>query len=102
MGSAYAETVLARECFDAIAGARDHVIIEVPEGWRAPKGFPRRELMCVNGKGESVYRVRAERLLGWLIRTRLLTVKTEDGPEPEWTPAASRPAAAAGEEETRT
>lgn len=36
-----------------------------PAGWKAPPGFPRRELACVNAAGERVAWVSTARLLAW-------------------------------------
>ena len=47
------------------AGGRGMTITE-PKGWKAPAGFPRRELLSVNAKGERNVRVLAHRVIEWL------------------------------------
>ncbi len=40
--------------------------IWTPQGWQAPKGFPRRELLCCPSEGGRTWRVDSLRLLAWL------------------------------------
>jgi hypothetical protein len=40
-----------------------------PEGWKAPKGFPRRELMCKPTIGGSTWDVSVARLVAYLEKT---------------------------------
>lgn len=41
----------------------EYFTIWTPEGWKAPKGFPRRELLCVPATGGATWRVKTKRLL---------------------------------------
>ena len=40
--------------------------IWTPDGWKAPKGFPRRELLCKPTTGGNAWRVSVPRLIAWL------------------------------------
>jgi hypothetical protein len=37
-----------------------------PQGWKAPKGFPRRTLLCKPTAGGSTWTVSVQRLIAWL------------------------------------
>lgn len=37
--------------------------IWTPDDWKAPKGFPRRELLCVPSAGGKTWRVKTKRFL---------------------------------------
>ncbi len=50
---------------------RAAVTIVLPEGWKPPRGFPRRELLCVNSAGQRVCRVNAWRLLRFLTKEKV-------------------------------
>ena len=67
---------LAARCATAVARGEDEpvVVLTLPPGWKAPKGFPRREVLSVNERGERNCRVRADRLLAWLEREGLVRV----------------------------
>lgn len=39
-----------------------------PQGWKAPKGFPRRELLCCPSKGGNTWRINREKLLAWAFK----------------------------------
>lgn len=56
---------LAAEAARVRAAGLERVMLVVPAKWKAPPGFPRRELACVNYRGESVVWVRADRLAAW-------------------------------------
>lgn len=43
--------------------------LTLPANWKAPAGFPRRELLSVNAKGERNVRVLAHRVVEWLEKT---------------------------------
>lgn len=51
----------------AAAGA-SWIQLVLPPDFKRPIGFPRGELMCVNGKGGKVYRFTIARMLRWLDR----------------------------------
>lgn len=40
--------------------------IWTPADWKAPKGFPRRTLLCVPTAGGKTWSVSTDRLLAWL------------------------------------
>jgi hypothetical protein len=41
----------------------EHFTIWTPDAWKAPKGFPRRELMCKPTQGGTTWRVKTKRYL---------------------------------------
>lgn len=43
----------------------EFMTVWTPQGWRAPKGFPRRELLCCPAKGGKTSRINVRRLLGY-------------------------------------
>ena len=47
----------------------DTVTCVTPPGWKAPAGFPRGELLCVNAKGERVRLYKSAKILAWCDRT---------------------------------
>ncbi len=56
---------LAREAALAIrAGLGCHLVL--PKNWKAPRGFPRGELLCVNSREERVVSFNPKRLLKWI------------------------------------
>lgn len=83
---------LAQACRAAIArpGAKPRISVALPRCWRAPKGFPRRELLCVNGLGERVYSIPADRLLRWLVAEGLVA-EAKPGENPTKRRRASGP-----------
>ena len=44
----------------------DRMTVWTPQGWKAPKGFPRRELLCIPTEGGKTWSVSTDRLLAWL------------------------------------
>lgn len=50
------------------------VTLTFPKGWKAPPKFPRRELLCDNGKSK-VYAVSAMNVLAWLAANNLIKVE---------------------------
>lgn len=68
MTPAELEAVAAR----ALATGCDRVTLTVPADWRAPRGFPRQELLSVNGYGWRNISVSARRLAAWCKAGRLL------------------------------
>lgn len=44
---------------------KTEVTLCFPQGWKAPRGFPRGELLCVNAHGERVRAINTKRLLAW-------------------------------------
>lgn len=59
-----------QEMLDECARYRDaglkHITLVFPMCWRAPRGFPRGELLCVNQADERVYRLPIIKLERWL------------------------------------
>ena len=51
------------------------ITVVLPKGWKAPPKFPRRELLCVNDRGERVYRLSAVNVLAWLAANGLVIVE---------------------------
>lgn len=49
----------------ADAGAQS-MSVWTPQGWKAPKGFPRRTLLCKPTVGGSTWTVSVQRLITWL------------------------------------
>jgi hypothetical protein len=50
----------------AIELGHDGLQVWVPQGWKAPKGFPKRELLCCPSAGGRTYRVDARKLHDYL------------------------------------
>lgn len=50
----------------ADAMCQPHTTIWAGDGWVAPKGFPRRELLCCPTIGGKTWRVKTQRLLKFL------------------------------------
>jgi hypothetical protein len=71
---------LAAEAERALAIGCDRAMLVFPPGWKAPQGFPRREVACVNSKGDTVAWVKAERLLAWVQRLQGPRGSGTDGP----------------------
>jgi hypothetical protein len=44
----------------------EFMTVWTPQGWRAPRGFPRKELLCVPSMGGKTWRVNAARLVKFL------------------------------------
>lgn len=42
------------------------ITVWTPQGWKAPKGFPRRELLCCPTQGGKTWRINRKRLLAWV------------------------------------
>lgn len=42
-----------------------HISLWHPQGWKAPRGFPRRELLCTPTQGGSTVSVRLDKLIAW-------------------------------------
>jgi hypothetical protein len=68
---------LASSCLD---DGGDWFPIVLPKGWRAPKGFPRGELLQEKEDGSRVVRVNAKRMLRWLNSPE---VRDADAPQQE-------------------
>lgn len=45
---------------------RSWMTLVLPKGWKAPKGFPRRELLCEREDGGRAVSVNVRRLLRWI------------------------------------
>jgi len=69
-------TDLARDAAEAIA-AGTHMTLVRRRGAKAPKGFPRGELLAENDDGRNVYSYDPLRVLAWMKANGLIEVKTE-------------------------
>lgn len=61
---------LARAARMSLNATLPWALLVVPRPWHAPRGFPRRELVCVNSDNEAVVSVSAKRLLAWVERNQ--------------------------------
>lgn len=71
---------LAVECVAALGRGSEALTLKIPRGWKPPKGFPRRELMCETSHGGPVWRIDARRLLAWLIGCGIVKVQAKETP----------------------
>lgn len=54
------------------------VVLSIPRGWKAPKGFPRRELLSDAGPHQHpVYRIDATRLMAYLVAQGVVELKVD-------------------------
>ena len=54
--------IAAQTC---LAHGLTHMNVWTPQGWKPPKGFPRRELLCVPAMGGRTSSVDAAKLVKW-------------------------------------
>jgi hypothetical protein len=44
----------------------EYMAVWTPQGWKAPKGFPRRELLCIPSTGGKTWQVKTARMVKYL------------------------------------
>ncbi len=61
-------THLKQSAQAALKAGLSHMTVWTPEGWKAPKGFPRRELLGISAFGGKSWSVSAKALVKWCDR----------------------------------